>query len=179
VSIAEAREVLRATAPLVTTVGLFVDATQEEVSRVLDSCDLDCLQFHGSEDSAFCTQFSRPYLRVVSMRPDVDVASVVDDHPAARAFLFDAWRDDAPGGTGDTFPWERIPRMNRPWILAGGLNASNIATAIRERRPPAVDVSGGVECEPGVKDESKVREFISAVRSAERLMQSFHEDAAE
>lgn len=164
----QACEVVRAIAPLVTVVGLFVDPSEAEVKRVLDHCDLDCLQFHGSESGAFCSQFSQPYLRAVSMKPDADVAAIVREHSRARAFLFDAWREDAPGGTGDTFSWDRIPAMDRPWILAGGLTASNVAQALRDIQPPAVDVSGGVERAPGVKDETKIREFISAVRSEDR-----------
>ncbi len=168
IDIEQASRLMEHVAPLVTTVGLFVDPDAAFVNRVLEHCDLDCLQFHGSEEAAFCEQFRKPYLRAVSMRPDMDVAALVDSHPRARAFLFDAWREDAPGGTGETFAWERIPPMRRPWILAGGLTPANVADALRQTAAPAVDVSGGVESRRGVKDEHKVRDLIAAVRAEDR-----------
>lgn len=167
VELAVAREIVQAVAPLVTTVGLFVDAEAADVNRVLDACPLDCLQFHGRESAGFCTQFARPYIRAVSMRPGVHVALALAAHPDARSFLFDAWREDAPGGTGETFAWERLPVLNVPWILAGGLHAGNVGTAIQQLAPPAVDVSGGVESAPGIKDPARIQRFIAAVRAAD------------
>ncbi|ESZ89418.1 phosphoribosylanthranilate isomerase [Congregibacter litoralis] len=171
----EAAAVVRETPALVTTVGLFVNATADEVSRILDCCPLDCLQFHGGESAAFCQQFGRPYIKVISMRPEVDIPAELREHSNARAILFDAWRADAPGGTGDTFAWERLPTLERPWILAGGLTADNVGAAIAQLAPPAVDVSGGVESAPGKKDPTRMREFIHAVREADKRK---HEDAA-
>lgn len=168
VDIETASAIVRDLAPLMTTVGLFVDPSVEQVEAVLERCPLDCLQFHGGESAAFCESFGRPYLRAVSMRPKLDVAALVEAHRGARAFLFDAWREDAPGGTGETFAWERIPPMQRPWLLAGGLTPANVGDAIRRVRPPAVDVSGGVERERGIKDAQLIRAFIAAVRSADR-----------
>lgn len=167
VTVDVAAEIVAAVAPLVTTVGLFVNPERDEVERVLDRCALDCLQFHGDEDAQFCESFRRPYLRAVSMRPGIDVQARMEAHPAARAFLLDAWREDAPGGTGETFAWERIPAMRRPWILAGGLTADNVGTAIDRVRPGAVDVSGGVEERRGVKSERRIREFMGAVCRAD------------
>lgn len=175
VTAAEAAAVVRGTPALVTTVGLFVNATADEVSRTLDRCPLDCLQFHGGESAAFCQQFGRPYIKVISMRPEVDIPAELGEHSNARAILFDAWRPDAPGGTGDTFSWERLPTLERPWILAGGLTADNVGAAIAQLAPPAVDVSGGVESAPGKKDPRRMREFVHAVREADKRK---HEDAA-
>lgn len=175
VTAAEAAAVVRGTPALVTTVGLFVNATADEVSRTLDRCPLDCLQFHGGESAAFCQQFGRPYIKVISMRPEVDIPAELGEHSNARAILFDAWRPDAPGGTGDTFAWERLPTLERPWILAGGLTADNVGAAIAQLAPPAVDVSGGVESAPGKKDPRRMREFVHAVREADKRK---HEDAA-
>jgi phosphoribosylanthranilate isomerase len=168
VDIETASDIVRSLAPLVTTVGLFVDPSAEQVKAVLERCALDCLQFHGGESAEFCQSFGRPYLRAVSMRPDIDVSAVVEAHDGARAFLFDAWREGTPGGTGETFAWERIPPLERPWLLAGGLTPHNVGDAIRHVRPPAVDVSGGVERERGVKDPQLIRAFMAAVRSADR-----------
>ncbi|WOJ94304.1 phosphoribosylanthranilate isomerase [Congregibacter variabilis] len=175
VTVVQAAEVINVTQALVTTVGLFVDPKVDEVARVLDRCALDCLQFHGSESAAFCEQFGRPYIKAISMRPQVDIQALIDEHRGARAVLFDAWRPDAPGGTGDTFAWERIPEMHRPWILAGGLTADNVAAAIVQVRPQAVDVSGGVENASGEKDPKRMRQFMNAVRQADERK---HEDAA-
>ena len=168
VDVDTAAAIVRSLPPLLTTVGLFVDPSADEVEAVLERCALDCLQFHGGESAEFCRSFGRPYLRAVSMRPDLDAAAVVRDHDGARGFLFDAWREGTPGGTGETFAWERIPPMERPWLLAGGLTPVNVGEAIRRVRPPAVDVSGGVERERGVKDPQLIRAFIAAVRSADR-----------
>ena len=154
-------------APLVTTVGLFVDPAEEEVRAVLEHCALDCLQFHGSEDREFCERFRRPYIKAISMRPGVDVVATMEAHPGARAFLLDAWRPDAPGGTGETFDWGRIGRLERPWILAGGLAPENVQDAIRRVAPAAVDVSGGVERQRGEKDPRRIGDFIRAVRDAD------------
>lgn len=178
VAVRDAAAILRGLPPLVTTVGLFVDPDEKTVASVLEHCNLDCLQFHGNEAPAFCSSFAKPYLRAVSMKPDIDVASVVAGHEAARAFLFDAWREDAPGGTGETFAWERIPRMQRPWLLAGGLTAANVGDAIRRVKPPAVDVSGGVESERGIKDPELIEAFIVAVREADRRIQETETTAA-
>ncbi len=175
VSTSEALSVINATHALVTTVGLFVDPSVDEVLAVLESCPLDCLQFHGSESADFCEQFARPYIKAISMRPGVDIPAALAEHQNARSFLFDAWRPDAPGGTGDTFAWERLPKMQQPWILAGGLTADNVGKAIAQVSPPAVDVSGGVESSPGVKDSKRMRQFVDAVREADKRK---HEDAA-
>jgi phosphoribosylanthranilate isomerase len=163
----EAQRIISALPPLVSTVGLFVDPDAAQVRDVLSRCALDLLQFHGDEDASFCESFERPYLRAVSMSPGRDVSALVEQHPRARAFLFDAWRADAPGGTGETFAWERIPAMDRPWLLAGGLNPDNVGPAIQKVAPPAVDVSGGVERSRGQKDPQLMRAFVDAVRLAD------------
>lgn len=168
VDVGTASDIVRSLAPLVTTVGLFVDPSTEQVEAVLERCPLDCLQFHGAESAEFCRSFGRPYLRAVSMRPELDVPAVIRAHDGARAFLFDAWREGTPGGTGETFAWERIPPMERPWLLAGGLTPLNVGEAVRRVHPPAVDVSGGVERERGIKDPQLIRAFIAAVRRADR-----------
>ncbi|MFT4768964.1 MAG: phosphoribosylanthranilate isomerase [Glaciecola sp.] len=175
VSASQALDVIKGTQALVTSVGLFVDPQADEVERILEICPLDCLQFHGTESAAFCEQFGRPYIKAISMRPEIDIDALLQEHQGARALLFDAWRPDAPGGTGDTFAWERIPVLSRPWILAGGLTPDNVGTAIEQVAPQAVDVSGGVENASGEKDPRRMRQFIDAVREADRRK---HEDAA-
>jgi phosphoribosylanthranilate isomerase len=156
-------------------VALFVDPDAAYVERILAACTVDLLQFHGSESDAFCARFRRPWIKAVPMRPGVDVAEAVARHPGARALLFDAWREDMPGGTGETFDWQRLPKLSRPWLLAGGLDAANVGDAVIRLRPPAVDVSGGVESAPGIKDRERMMRFTAAVRAAD---QRVYEDAA-
>lgn len=167
VALSVAARIMRDLPPLVTTVGLFVNPAREEVEAVLDACAPDWLQFHGEESASFCESFGRPYLRAVSMKPDAVPSDVIGEHRGARAFLFDAWREDAPGGTGETFAWDRIPPMTRPWLLAGGLTADNVARAIATVAPPAIDVSGGVEVARGEKDPALIARFMAAVRAAD------------
>lgn len=167
VSPTEALQAVRGAASFVTSVGLFVDPSTEDVESVLARCSLDCLQFHGDESPEFCASFGRPYLKAIRIRPGLDVAAQVARHEAARAILFDAWSEDMPGGTGETFAWERVPAMTRPWILAGGLTAANVGAAVRRLGPPAVDVSGGVERRRGEKDPDLIHRFMQAVRRAD------------
>ena len=169
VDTAAAAEIAAAVSPLVSVVGLFVDADPDQVHRVLERYPLDLLQFHGAEDDAYCRQFNQPFLKAIAMRPDVNVASCLAAYPSARGFLFDSCADGRSGGTGVSFDWSRLPaEVGRPWLLAGGLHAENVGEALRQTCAPAVDVSGGVESEPGHKCLVKISAFVDAVRGFER-----------
>ncbi|MCE8014738.1 phosphoribosylanthranilate isomerase [Halomonas sp. MCCC 1A17488] len=151
----------------VTRVGLFVDASPEFVQRA--SRHLDLLQFHGDETPSFCAQFGRPWIKALRMRDDLDLHAAAAAYDGAQALLLDAYRPGVPGGTGETFDWSRIPAsLAKPVILAGGLTPDNVAGAIERVRPFAVDVSGGVEAEPGVKDPGQLSAFAAAVAEADR-----------
>ena len=161
VTIDQAREIALSVGPFVTLVGLFVNAPAEYVKEVLAAVPLHVLQFHGDESPDYCESFQRSYIKAIRMRPELDVLAAIDQHPLAAGVLLDAYRPGVPGGTGETFDWQRIPHQtNKPIILAGGLNASNIAEAIALTRVYGVDVSGGVEISPGVKDAGKIQNFI-------------------
>lgn len=175
VDAATARAICAAVDPLVSVVALFVDAPTETVQEVLAACPIDQLQFHGDESPAYCESFQRPYIKALRMRPELDVAAAAQEYATARALLLDSYRPGVAGGTGETFDWGRVPALQRPWMLAGGLNADNVAAAMTRLRPPAVDVSGGVENAPGQKDPALLRRFIAAVRATDERM---HEDAA-
>lgn len=150
-----------AAGPFVTLVGLFVDAEPERVASVLAQVPLQLLQFHGDESAAYCEAFERPYIKAIRMRPGVDLDVLMAAHPKAQGFLLDAYRPGLPGGTGETFDWQRVPRnSNRPIVLAGGLTPDNVAEAVAQTQPYAVDVSGGVEASAGQKDAYKVKTFI-------------------
>lgn len=165
VSIQAARDIIDALPPFVTTVGLFVDAAPEEVRAVLASVPLDLLQFHGDESDEYCRQFGRPYMKALRVRPGDDLNVLADQWPGASGILLDSFKQGVPGGTGEVFDWALIPAA-RPWklILAGGLDAANVADAVSRCHPWAVDVSGGVELNKGIKDASKITRFIREVK---------------
>ena len=161
-----AREIHAAVAGSGTLVGLFVDPTIELVQTVLDRVELDVLQFHGQETPAFCEQFQRPYLKAVAMSADVDLSAVDSAYCSARGLLLDSAHAGQFGGTGQRFDWAWIHQgLEERLMLAGGLNAENVADAIHQVRPAAVDVSSGVEREKGVKDSDLMRAFIEAALS--------------
>lgn len=161
----EARAIAAGLPPFVMAVGLFVDAGEDEIRRTLDEVPLGLIQFHGGESPEFCERFGVPYLRAVPMGEGIDLLEYARRFHRARALLLDAHAPGEPGGTGRTFDWARIPReLPLPLILSGGLNATNVAAAVREVRPWAVDVSSGVEAERGRKDPAKIVEFIRSVR---------------
>ncbi|TLM76118.1 phosphoribosylanthranilate isomerase [Microbulbifer harenosus] len=163
----QAAEIARAVSPFVVLTGLFVNAHPEQVEAVLQQVPLNLLQFHGDENAPYCRQFRRPYIKALRMRPELDPVEVMAGFPDARGILLDAYRKGVPGGTGDTFDWQRVPRdSGRQIILAGGLTPENVASAVAAAHPQAVDVSGGVEASPGRKDAAKVTAFIRAARAA-------------
>lgn len=151
--------------PFVTRVGLFVDAAAEQVETVLNNVALDLLQFHGDEPADYCEQFCRPYLKAVSMRPDRDVLTYMADYPSAAGFLLDTYHPALAGGSGEQFDWARVPVHCPQYIvLAGGLQPGNVGEAIRRVRPYGVDVSTGVEASKGIKDATKMAEFMLGVQ---------------
>lgn len=148
--------------PFVTTVGLFVNALPEQVTEILERVGLQLLQFHGDEDDEYCRQFGRPFIKAIRMAPGLDLSDEIARFPSASGFLFDAWHKDKYGGTGETFEWQRLPTDSAfPIILAGGLNPGNVADAISQVHPYAVDVSGGVETAPGIKSARLIEQFIA------------------
>ena len=162
---AQAAKIAAVLPPFVTAVGLFVNEEAHQIRRIVHEARLDLLQFHGDESPEFCEQFGKPYVRSVRMEAATDLLEYARRFSAARALLLDAHVQGQPGGTGLTFDWAVIPRdLPIPLILSGGLDAANVARAMREVRPWAVDVSSGVESSRGVKDPQKIVEFIRKVR---------------
>jgi len=161
VSVAQAQQVALAAGPFVTSVGLFVNAEPAAVREILNQVPIQLLQFHGDEDARYCETFDRPYTKAIRMRPGLDVMASMAEHPRALGFLLDAYRPGVPGGTGESFDWQRVPqRSDRPIILAGGLTPGNVSRAVEMTKPYGVDVSGGVEVAPGHKDQNKMNLFI-------------------
>ncbi len=169
IDVERAAQIARRLPPFVTSVGLFVDADAEFIDRVVAEVGVDLLQFHGQETPVECGRHRRPWIRAVRMRTDTDLMTVQADYAAGRGLLLDAYRPGMPGGTGATFDWARIPpALASHIVLAGGLRPDNVADAVRRVRPFAVDVSGGVEAEKGIKDPRKIKAFIEEVRRAEQ-----------
>jgi len=163
---ARAADIISALPPFVTTVGLFVDAADEQVEAIIGQTGLDLLQFHGKESEARCSRFSRPYIKALRVRPELDLEKLASEYPSARGLLLDAYRPGVPGGTGEVFDWGLIPpTLARRIVLAGGLTAENVTRAISQVHPYAVDVSGGVEVTPGRKSPEKMQAFTAAVRA--------------
>ena len=153
--------------PQTTTVVLLVNADEATVRWVIAEVKPDLIQFHGDEIPAFCQQFGFPFIRAIRMREGLDIDAEVSAYKAEGGFLFDAWSEDQYGGTGHQFDWSRLPSSrDYPLILAGGLTPDNVASAVTTVRPEMVDVSGGVESSPGVKDPAKVQSFISNAKQA-------------
>ena len=164
VSIQQARDIVAALPAFVTTVGLFVNASREELNDVLAGVALDLLQFHGDETPAECESYQRPYIKALRVKPGDDIAQLAAPYAKARGILLDTYVPGIPGGTGAAFDWSLVPRdLPQPVILAGGLSAANVQSAIEQVRPYAVDVSGGVEAGKGIKDAAKIRAFMRAV----------------
>jgi phosphoribosylanthranilate isomerase len=135
------------------------------VWAVLAAVPLDLLQFHGDETDEYCQQFLRPYMKALRVQSGDDLNALAAKWPGACGILLDSFKPGVPGGTGEVFDWSLIP-ANRNWnlILAGGLDAANVANAVDRCQPWAVDVSGGVEQAKGIKDTAKITSFIREVR---------------
>ncbi len=157
-----ARAICRSLPPFVNRVGLFMDAPAAKVTEALAHVPLDWLQFHGRESQDFCRQFGRPWIKALAMggeHPDDP-----GEYDLADALLLDAHAPGQAGGSGRVFDWSSAPRIDRPWVLAGGLISDNVGEACARLKPDAVDVSSGVEVRPGVKSDKLIRDFIKAVK---------------
>lgn len=164
VTLKQAQAITKALPPFVTIVALFVDPSNAEVDQVLAALPVDVLQFHGVEPPAFCRSFARPYLKAVRVRPGVDFAQLAREYYDARGLVVDAYVEGTPGGTGKMFDWRLLPNSCAlPLILSGGLDANSVKQALA-LQPAAVDVSSGVESEPGFKDHHKMAAFVLGVR---------------
>lgn len=173
VTAARAAQICARLPPFVTTVALFVDAPRDEINRVLATVPVDLLQFHGNEDPEYCDSFGHPWIKAVRMRDGVDLHQYAQAYCNAAGLLVDSYVPGLPGGTGEVFNWGRVPKgLPLPVVLAGGLHPENVAAAVTQVQPWAVDVSGGVEQKNvqgrrsgGIKDASAIRAFINSVKT--------------
>jgi len=161
----EQARILAAKVPaFVAVTGLFVNPERDYVEAVLDAVPLDLLQFHGDESPEFCQSFGRRWIKAVRVREPGQIEQAFADYHQASGLLVDAWDPNRYGGTGQSFNWSLIPESRPlPLILAGGLSSDNVARAIEQVRPWAVDGSGGVEESKGKKDATKLSQFFKEV----------------
>lgn len=154
--------------PFVSVVGLFLNAQAAEVEHALKYLPAMVPQFHGQESGEFCDSFGRPYIKAIGVGSAMPTHEELSQFNLASGFLFDSNEPGALGGTGHAFDWTRLESsLEKPLILAGGLNASNVSSAIEQVAPHALDVSSGVESAKGIKNPEAVAQFMRAVAYAD------------
>jgi len=151
---------------ILTRVGVFVNPSTDLLNDVLSIVNIDLLQFHGQETEEFCKSWGRPYIKAVTLNPNIDISKLEKKWSSAVAFLFDSKHTNLLGGTGKVFDWSLVPEsIKKPFILAGGLNIDNVKQAIKEVDPWCLDISSGVESARGIKDSIMIKEFMAVVNS--------------
>ena len=148
------------------TVGVFVNETVESLLKIAKEVKLDVIQLHGDEDESFIQilkeQSNVEVWKAVQVRSAADAEAWIDS--SADMLLFDAYHKDERGGMGEVFDWSSLDEFERPFMLAGGIDSTNVARAIRTVRPYGIDISSGIETE-GVKDDEKIKAFTNIVRT--------------
>jgi len=158
----------------VARIGVFVDASAEEIALAVLACGLTAVQLSGHESPEDCDAISVPVLKAIGVGTDFDTLTVEPYRDHAAALLFDTFVAGKAGGTSQTFDWQAVGEVSGrvPFFVAGGLNPHNVGECIASLHPYAVDVSSGVESSPGEKDHQKVIAFCAAVRAADREAQT-------
>lgn len=169
---ATVRELVKVLPPFVLPVGVFVNEDAKVVRDLMDHCGLALAQLHGDESAAYCETLGRPMLKAIRLKDRQSFLALAEFQGRAgvRGFLVDAFSPDAFGGTGLKADWSLAAEAASaaPILLAGGLTPDNVAQAIEQVRPYGVDVSSGVEAQPGKKDYEKVRAFVRAAKLVSR-----------
>jgi phosphoribosylanthranilate isomerase len=164
----QAAKIIEDLSPFITVVGLFVNADPEDIAATADQCHLDMIQLHGDESPGFCQALNRRLIKAFRVKDESSLSRLSDYR--VSGYLLDTYVEGAMGGTGKVFDWNLAVKAKQHGriILAGGLNPNTVPSAIRQVRPYGVDVSSGVEANPGHKDPAKVKAFIRAVREVDR-----------
>ena len=152
----------------VSSIAVVVNPDDDLLDAIVQDVRPTFIQFHGEESQSRCREPGIPFIKALRVRSVEQVRQAVDAYPEASGLLLDAYVKDKVGGTGKTFSWNHVPKMEKPVILAGGLHSKNIAEAIKKIQPTAVDVSTGVEFSEGKKNPAAIREFVDAVQVADR-----------
>jgi phosphoribosylanthranilate isomerase len=168
INVQTAADICNALPPFVAKVGVFVNELEYEIEKALAECLLTALQFHGDEPPGFCQKFAAKSIKAIRVRDEESLRAAAEYD--VDALLLDTYTDNSRGGTGKAFDWSLAMKaketLEPPIILSGGLTTVNVQEAIRKVRPYAVDVSSGVEREPGKKDPEKLRRFIELCKSS-------------
>lgn len=163
VSLKKAKQLLESPPLFMNAVAVFVNPSAEFVQEIINELPINTLQFHGEESPEFCRQFGKPYIKAVPVNSESAIYNCAKMYKEASSILLDTPSKNH-GGSGNRFDWELIPNnLDKLFILAGGLDATNIKSALRSCSPWAVDVCSGVEVAPGIKDYEKMRQFIDAI----------------
>jgi len=166
ISIPQANKIIDSLPPFISKVGLFVNSKSSYIDQVLNSVNIDTIQFHGDESPSDCSQFQMPFIKAIRMREGTNLLKQAEEFSSAAGLLLDSFEEDSYGGTGKSFDWNLIrDNIDLPIILAGGLNKDNVMSAIEKTQPYAIDISSGVEVEKGIKDIGKTKEIIEIVKS--------------
>jgi len=170
----EARLIIEQLPPFVDTVGVFVDRDREEVEEIIRYCRLGYAQLHGKESPKYCERLARfappcQVLKALRIGDHTRAEDIEPYHEHVKGFVLDTYQKDMVGGTGKSFDWSLIKRLNlkKTWILAGGLEVDNVAEAVEAVSPYGLDVNSGVEKRPGEKDHLLIRRFVRRVRALE------------
>ena len=165
------RKIVQAIPPFVSCVGVFVNETHEKIQSIKDYCQLDTIQLHGDESPEFCHNIPGKTIKAFQLKNPIDLEAT--EPYKTSAWLLDTYSPAARGGTGESFNWSWVQDarpLGRPTIIAGGLSPDNAADCVLATEPYGLDVSSGVEKEPGQKCAEKMKAFIHAARvAAERL----------
>ncbi|MEK6714780.1 MAG: phosphoribosylanthranilate isomerase [Candidatus Omnitrophota bacterium] len=163
---AKAKAIIKNLPKNILKIGVFVNSKEKTIKRIAKFCGLDILQFHGNESTEFCRRFiSYKVIKAIRVKDKVDLKYILKYNPFA--YLFDAFMESKPGGTGKKFDWRFIGHLDgikKPVFLSGGLSADNVKKAIEIVNPDWVDVSSSVEVGPGKKDQRKLLEFVRKVK---------------
>ena len=162
----KARDIISAVPPFVKTIGVFVNEELAAIREVKDYCGLDLVQLHGNESAALCEELMPYTIKALRIKDESSLRTVHSYQGKVRALLLDTYMKDKAGGTGKTFDWKlalKIKKLGMPIMLSGGLESSNIDSAIRTVRPYAVDVSSGVEEHPGKKSYALMKDLMASV----------------
>lgn len=150
----------------VLVVALFANHDAAFVEAVIETVEPDVLQFHGDEEAVFCEQFDRSYWKAVPMLKTQDYVGYIQHYPKADAFLLDAYGGQQSGGSGHSFSWFKFPeKLTAKLILAGGIDAQNVASAITATGAQYIDTSSGIESAPGVKSKTKMLALMRQIRA--------------
>ena len=157
----------------VSLVGVFVDETLDYVHAIAEEVGLNFIQLHGNESSEYCQQINLPVIKVFRVAPDFNISQINSYN--VHAVLFDSYKKNNPGGTGEVLNWDKIANLqiNSPIILSGGLSVNNIKDSIDAVSPSALDVNSGVESSPGVKDEKKMIALFDIIKNTRSLSNPF------